>query len=97
MITLQNQSKKLYVVSGDRYFKPGASIAFAVNENLSISYGQIDTELDGQTNDEELKGFSIGYSMGGITIKAHQNKGENMDGDANNESEHTEVSVSFAF
>ena len=28
MITLQNQSKKLYIVSGDRYFKPGASIAF---------------------------------------------------------------------
>ncbi len=28
MITLQNQSKKLYIVSDDRYFKPGASIAF---------------------------------------------------------------------
>jgi len=77
--------------------RTGASIAFAVNENLSISYGQIDTELDGQANDEELKGFSIGYSMGGITIKAHQNKGEHLDGDAQNESEHTEVAVSFAF
>jgi len=28
MITLQNQSKKLYIVSDNRYFKPGASIAF---------------------------------------------------------------------
>jgi len=28
MITLQNQSKKLYIVSDSRYFKPGASIAF---------------------------------------------------------------------
>jgi ribosomal protein L17 len=28
MITLQNQSKKLYIVSGNRYFKPNDSIAF---------------------------------------------------------------------
>lgn len=77
--------------------RTGASIAFAVNENLSISYGEIKTDLDTQTKDEELKGFSVGYSMGGITVKAHKNTGENMDGDANNESEHTEIAVSFAF
>ena len=77
--------------------RTGASIAFAVNENLSLSYGQIETELDGQANDEELTGFSIGYSMGGITVKAHQNEGKHMDGDADNTSEHTEVAVSFAF
>jgi DNA-binding protein H-NS len=28
MITLQNQSKKLYVVSSNRYFKPNDTIAF---------------------------------------------------------------------
>ena len=72
-------------------------IAFAVNENLSISYGVQDTELDGQANDQEVEGFSIGYSMGGISLKAHANKGENMGGVAANEIEHTEISLSLAF
>ena len=73
------------------------SIAFAINENLSVSYGVQDTEIDGRTKDQEVEGFSVGYSMGGISIKAHANEGENMGGAAANEIEHTEVSVSFAF
>ena len=74
-----------------------ASIAFAVNDDLSVSYGVIETDITGQAKDEELSGISIGYSMGGMSIKAHRNEGENMGGAANNESEHTEISVSFAF
>ena len=69
----------------------------SVNENFSISYGEQETEIDGQTLDQELEGFSIGYSMGGISLKAHSNEGENMGGTANNATEHTEISVSFAF
>ena len=72
-------------------------LAFAVNENFSISYGEQETELDGVTVDQELSGMSVGYSMGGISLKAHQNKGEGMGGTTSNESEHTEISVSFAF
>ena len=76
-----------------------ASIAFAINDNLSVSYGVIETELDGAANpvDEEIKGMSLGYSMGGITLNAHHNKGEDMGGSTANESEHTEISLSLAF
>ena len=73
------------------------SIAFAVNDNLSISYGEQDTDRDGATLTQEVKGFSVGYSMGGMTIKAHKNEGTNISQTANNESEHTEIAVSFAF
>ena len=72
-------------------------VAFAVNDNLSISYGESETEEDGTTTDQELSGFSIGYSMGGMTVKAHQNKGEGIANTAANESEHTEIAISFAF
>ena len=72
-------------------------VAFAVNENLSISYGEQETELQGVTVDQELEGFSIGYSMGGMTFQAHQNEGKGLGGVANNASEHTELTVSFAF
>ena len=73
------------------------SIAFAVNDSLSISYGSMETEEDGSSIDQEITGFSIGYSMGGMSFKAHRNKGENINNEASNESEHTEVAVSFAF
>jgi len=72
-------------------------ISFAVNDNLSISYGQSETSKDGSTIEQELSGFSIGYSMGGMTVKAHQNKGEKLANTANQESEHTEIAISFAF
>ena len=76
-----------------------ASIAFAINDNLSVSYGVIETELDGAANpvDEEIKGMSLGYSMGGMTLAAHHSEGENMGGSRQNEVEHTEISLSFAF
>jgi hypothetical protein len=76
-----------------------ASIAFAINDNLSVSYGVIETELDGALNpvDEEIKGMSLGYSMGGMTLAAHHSEGENMGGSRLNEVEHTEISLSFAF
>jgi len=72
-------------------------VAFAVNDNLSISYGEQETEIDGQSLDQEIEGFSIGYSMGGMTFQAHSNEGKNLGGTASNSSEHTELTVSFAF
>jgi len=35
--------------------------------------------------------------MGAISLNAHKNKGEKLDNTANNASEHTEISLSFAF
>jgi outer membrane protein OmpU len=72
-------------------------IAIAINDDLSISYGSQETEKDGSATDQEVSGYSIGYSMGGITIKAHSNKAEGIANTASNESEHTEIAVSFAF
>ena len=72
-------------------------IAFAINDNLSISYGAQETEKDGSATDQEVSGYSIGYSMGGITIKAHKNEATGIANTASNESEHTEIAVSFAF
>ena len=72
-------------------------IVFAVNDNLSISYGERDTEAEGSANDQEVEGMSVGYSMGGISIAAHSNEATNIANQADNVSEHTEISVSFAF
>jgi len=71
-------------------------IAFNVNDNLSLSYGEGTTEETGNV-DEDVEGFSVAYSMGGMTLKAHKNTGKNLGNTANQESEHTEIALSFAF
>ena len=73
------------------------SVSFAVNDDLSISYGTWETEQAGSTNDEEIDGISIGYSMGGMTIKAHKNEGDHLGNAATATSEHTEIALSWAF
>ena len=71
------------------------SVSFAVNDDLSISYGESTTELSGSV-DQEIKGISVGYSMGGLSVAMHANEGDNVGNTANNY-KHTELSVSFAF
>ena len=47
--------------------------------------------------DEEATGWSASYTVGSMTFKAHRNKGTNLGNAVTNESEHTEVGVTFAF
>jgi outer membrane protein OmpU len=96
-ITVGAQRSETDVTGTADQEKDAYGIAFAVNDNLSISYGASETSEVGATLDQELSGFSVGYSMGGISIKAHSNKGENVSNIANAEHEHTEIAVSFAF
>jgi len=72
-------------------------VSMSVNDNLSISYGNHETEKTGTTVDQELEGFSAAYSMGGITISAYHNDGDNVGNVAGQTSDATEVILSFAF
>ena len=74
-------------------------VAFAINENLTISYGYQETEVGTGNTDQELTGYAIGYSMGGMSIKAQHNEGEDAvtSGSTSVEMERTEILVGFAF
>jgi outer membrane protein OmpU len=72
-------------------------ISFQVNDDLSISYGESETEAETSTTDQELEGVSVAYSMGSISIAAHANEGKNIANQTDNESTHTEISINFAF
>jgi outer membrane protein OmpU len=72
-------------------------ISFMVNDSLSISYGEHTTTSTATgAKDQEIDGVQIAYSMGGMTISAYQNEGENISNTAGT-SEATEILVSFAF
>ena len=75
------------------------SVAFAINDNLSISYGYQETEIGTGRTDQELTGYAIGYSMGGMSIKAQRNEADESvtSGTTANEYKRTEILVGFAF
>ena len=74
-------------------------VAFAINENLTISYGYQETEVATGNTDQEITGYAIGYSAGGMSIKAQHNEGEDAVtvGSTSVEMERTEILVGFAF
>ena len=72
-------------------------ISFAVNENLSVSYGISDTDFESSTSDEENEGISASYTAGGATIGFVHNKKDNAVGTANADHETTELKLTFAF
>jgi outer membrane protein OmpU len=76
-------------------------IAFAVNENLSISYNQHDMTYKKNGSDadvtQESTGIAIAYTMGGATLAIQNNSQDNQSGTAGTNDEITEISLSLAF
>ena len=76
-------------------------IAFAINENLSVSYNEHNTTFKKNGSDanveQEAKGIAIAYTMGGAKLAIQNNTMDNVGGTANTNDEITEVSLSLAF
>ena len=73
-------------------------ISVAINENLSVSAGQLKIEFDGTTVDQKDTGIGGSYTMGSISMKAGVNKSENVGGsNTATDTEASIFSVSFAF
>ena len=76
-------------------------VAFAINENLSISYNQHNMTYKkvgaGPDVEQESTGIAIAYTMGGATLAIQNNSQDNSSGTANSNDEITEISLSLAF
>ena len=78
--------------------REAAALSFAVNENLSVSWGISTVEYEDSSKvDAESTGISASYTMGGMTFGAVANKTDSFGGTSGSDQEFTEVSVSFAF
>ena len=82
------------------------SIAFNVNENLSISYGELTETYNAQDNattaipnvDMESDSIQFAYTMGSMSIRGYQTQTDNPGWDSNADSNtETEIAVNFAF
>jgi len=72
------------------------ALLYAVNDEMSISYQHHEND-DTTATDEDATGWSASYTSGGMTFKLHRNTADNVGNIVSNESEHTEVGVTFAF
>ena len=77
-------------------------IAFNVNENLSISYGEAETEYAkaGLAHvTEDIDGIAISYTMGSMKIAGNRNEGTGIAGSSGvaGQDAMTEIALSFAF
>jgi len=72
-------------------------ISFAVNENMSVSVGKQDVDIETASNDEENTGVSASYTMGSITLGGAMNKVENVGGAAGSDAKVSILNASFAF
>ena len=62
-------------------------ISFAINENLSVSYGENTVDFEASTSDEESTGFSASYTAGSMSFVLVNNEKLNATGAATADSE----------
>jgi len=74
-------------------------IAFNVNDNLAISYGEKETDFlnaGSAHTTEKVDGIGISYTMGSMKIAGNRNEGSAMGGVAGTDDSDTEIMISFA-
>ena len=72
--------------------------SFAVNEDLSVSWGMSTVDFEGAGNtDQEDSGFSASYTMGSMSLNASFNSSDNVGGSSGTDDEHKEIGLAFAF
>jgi len=75
-------------------------IAFNINENLSVSYGERDVEYDNPSAanvTEKGEGIAVAYTMGSMKIAGNRNEVRDNNGTGGSDDEMTEIALSFAF
>ena len=78
-------------------------VSYAVNDDMTISYGEReyndDTSSNSTTVEQQDSGFSVSYTMGGMTIAGHMNTNDNVAGSTNAsaDKESYEFALTFAF
>ena len=73
------------------------SIAFMVNDNLSISYGEHNSDEAGSSIDQEIESIQVSYSMGGMTFNIKDSEVTGLSNVANQNHDTTEILLTFAF
>ena len=87
--------------AGDDYSTEGMSIAFAVNDELSVSWGELEDTKEAVSDSTavtaEMTAFQVAYTMGSMGIKLKHTETDNGYHSTDKTAENTEIAVSFSF
>ena len=87
-------------LGADGKLASGYSIAFAVNDSLSLSYAERELEIDdgdATNGTEDNTGIMVSYTMGGASVRIAHNEHDSVGGVTGTNKENTEVSLVLAF
>jgi outer membrane protein OmpU len=103
---LATAAKTVAAATGDFDIKK-MSIAFAVNDDLSVSWGRLEETYDSQSHNSlttygnvtmESDSFQVSYSMGAMSLAAYHTSTENADwAEGVAEEDINEIALNFAF
>ena len=96
-VGMQQTDVDVSTVNGDME-RTHAAISFAVNENLSLSYGMSVVSFENPSLvDQEDAGIGASYTMGSMTLGGSFLTSDAVSGAAATDDSHTEISLAFAF
>jgi len=72
-------------------------VSFAVNDDVTVSYGVQEVDITGKGQDEKNAGFGISYTMGSMSVAAYAGKTTDGNGVANADDEGKGLTLSIAF
>ncbi len=72
-------------------------VAYTLSENISATYGSETVDTVGTSVDEEVTGFGVSYTTGGMTISASQINAEGGSNVAAADSDRWSLTAAFAF
>ena len=72
-------------------------VAYTISENISATYGSETVDKSTSAVDEEVTGFGVSYTTGGMTISASQINAEGGGNSATADTDKWSLSAAFAF
>jgi hypothetical protein len=98
----QSTSILLGATTVEFYENTGMSLGYAINDNMSISYTDENSEASYQTSstaafDIEMTSIQASYNIGGATVSVARTSYENLDYTENKDADETIIALSFAF
>ena len=72
-------------------------VAYTISENISATYGSETVDTSTSSVDEEVTGFGVSYTTGGMTISASQINAEGGGNEAAADTDRWSLSAAFAF
>ena len=88
--------------TAEYYENTGVSIAYAMNDELTISYTQEDNEVNYQTSsttayDIDVTSLQASYTVGGATLSLARTEYDNISYVSGDDATETLIAVAFAF